>query len=406
MEHAKLSPSGAALDLKCPGNRREQAKIPRSSNEYSAKGTGLHAVGANCLTREEDANMYIGFWCGETPAGADFLMKAEPQSEKGLWKFKVTPEDAANVQIYVSHVREQHIQATGSELLIEKKVEINENCWGTADAQIIQPFGLLHIEDYKNGRTYVDANTPQLKLYAVGAMGVTNPLEIQQIVCTIVQPNAPSAEAIRSIAYTPKELLSWFHGAYEPAAAKCLEPDAPLFAGSWCKDHWCNARATCSALSSLANEIAQDMFAVVEADRPNTLPAPIMLTAEQRQRVLTYMDVVKDWMNKVYDYEYARALHGDNDWGKLVAGQKSRSWIDEQIAEEKLNYMLAGEAHDRTLKSPAKAEAALKERGFKPKETEQKLAGMISSKDGKPKLVHVDAKGKPVSVIDGMFEEV
>jgi hypothetical protein len=410
MEHAFLSPSGAKLDIHCPGNRQEQAKYSRESSVHSAKGTGLHKLGSACLNRGHNADQYLGWWCGELATGADFLMKADPGDNlpKGTFKFKIATKEADNVQTYLDCVRDTLSALPGAQLLVEQRVHIAANSWGTADAQVCQSFGSLYCVDYKNGHTFVDVETPQLKLYLIGMLGKGNPNEYQSATAVIVQPNAMGEKAVRSHTYSIEELMTWYTTVYSPAAKLCIGQNPQRIAGAWCKDGWCNARSGCPTLAAFANEVTQGMFSDVPAEQPQggVLPDPINMAPAVIARVIENMSVVKDWMDSVYKYEYGKALHNTNTWGKLVAGQNSRSWAVAEQATMRLTKLLHGNIYGKKLVSPSQAEAALKDMGYKPKQIMAELDGMIQKTEGKPKLVHVEAKGKPVSVIDNMFDVV
>ena len=406
MEHAFLSPSGAKLDMHCPGNRWAQAEIPRTSSKHSANGTGLHCLAAHCLVKKQDTDQYIGWWCGETSKGADFLMQDRPPEYKqpGFWAFEITPDDAYNVQIYIDHVRETAAALPHCVQGVELKLTIDEYCWGTGDSVIVQPYQAAHVSDYKNGFTYVDETTPQLKLYLIGAIGFDNPFEIPKATATIVQPKVMHAAQIRSVEYPVPELFDWYHAEYAPAAALCMDKNARRIAGAWCKDCFCDARHTCPELAAVGKLVSRDMFTAIDA--PKALPAAEAMTVEQRIAVLERGDIVIDWIKAIKAHEYALALQGKNTWGKLVKGKNSRSYKDDKKAEARLNTLLHGEAHDKVLKSPAKAEKALQAQGLKAKDAKAKIVDLVKTTPGDARLVHVDAPGKDAVPGEGMFNPV
>jgi hypothetical protein len=408
-KHAKLSPSGAKLDIHCPGNRREQAKYPRSSSKASANGTGLHELAAACLLRKHDTDRYIGYWCGENTQGAGYIIEEKPAEAgkvKGFWAFPVSAEDAQNVQVYLDHVRSVAYGDETYSIGVEQKIEISEYCWGTADAVVSFPYAWVHISDYKNGYTFVHEDTEQLKLYLVGKIGLCNDFEYQKAHATIVQPNATHAAAVRTKEYDVEELLTWYREVYQPAGEACLKPDAPCFAGPWCKEGWCDARHSCPTLTGLADDIAQGMFTAVDVTSIPAAPLPVDMTPEKRARILEFGPILIDFVKSVQDYEYSLALSGTNTWGKLVEGRNSRAWKDEKTAEGRLNILLKGEAFERKLKSPAKVETALKAQGLKPKQAKEKIDDLIIKTAGNPKLVHVNAKGKTFVPAETMFNAV
>lgn len=409
-EHAKLSPSGAKLDMACPGNRREQAKYPRSSSSASAKGTGMHCMAASCLLRNHEADKYIGWWCGENAQGADYLMRDKPEAAgtKGFWSFQIDAENAQNVQLYLDHVRGVLASAgPQGRLVVEERVKLTDNIWGTPDASVSVPYLWLHITDYKNGYTFVPESSEQLKLYLLAKMGLTNPFGYQKLYATIAQPNSTHDEAIRTIEYDVQELLDWYEFEYAPAAARCIDPNAPCIPGDWCKSAWCNARFSCEARAALCDAVTDGMFtSVVELGQLRTLPAPAIMTADVIAKVLNYGDVVIDWIKDIKAHEYKLAMSQNNTWGKLVQGKSSRDWKDREIAKQRLMKMLHGNVYgDQTLMTPAAVEGVLKTMGHKPKEAKAMIAELVLKSTGKPKLVHMDAKGEPFDPVSDMFTD-
>ncbi len=411
--HAKLSPSGAKLDLKCAANRREQAKHPRSRSEASDKGTGAHKLGEHCLTDVQDTNMYLGWWCGCNAKGADFLMQAHPGSgevSKGVAAFQVDAKMAQDVQLYVDTVRQICAELTGSTLGVEIKSKLNENRGGTSDAVVAQMFGTLHIVDYKNGVSYVEADwNPQMMIYALGQLveyGV-NGVQFTAVKMTIVQPNAREGAPVRTCTMTPEQLLEWYNNVLVPADEQCLRPDAPYNPGPWCKDDWCDARHSCPALAAHINKAAQGMFSPVVAERPAAPPAPVAMTPEQRKLVLENKPLIESWLKEVYSYEYQLHQQGQGSWGKLVKGKNSRSWANQESAKMKLNALLHGDIYvEQTLKSPAQVETALKGIGHTNAAAKSAIKDLVKTTPGYPRLVAPDAKGAAITPTEAMFKPI
>ncbi len=409
--HAELSPSGAKLDLKCAGNRREQRKVKRSRNESADRGTGAHRLGESCLRHGDNALDYLNWWCGCNDKGADFLTEAHPGAQEianGVAAFKVDAKMATDVQMYIDEVRKAVGSLPGSKLGIEITSKINDKIWGTSDAVIMQYYGSLHIIDYKNGVTYVDVFwNPQLILYAAGIilMYAAQGIQFTDVQMTIVQPNTREGAPVRSFGpITPAEILKWKDETYMPAANKCLDPNALCTPGTWCKDDWCDARHICPTLAGFINQKAQGMFSPVVSERPASLPAPIQMTSQQRATVLKHKALVSDWMNKVYEHEYSMHKQGRGTWGKLVKGQNSRKWANPNTADANVRIMLGDKAYTPgKLKSPAQVEAELKTRGFSGPQANAKIKDMVSVLPGQPRLVAADAPGTTVNPVEEMF---
>ncbi len=408
--HATLSPSGAKLDLQCPGNRREQKKCPRSRSEAADKGTGAHRVGEQCLRLKEDTPQYLGWWCGCNAVGADFLTAEHPGQQEianGVAAFQVDAAMAQAVQSYVAEVRRIQLGLPNSVLGVELKTTLNANRWGTSDAVIAQYYGVLHIVDYKNGTSYVPSKrNPQMMIYALGQIVEyqAKGIEFTEVRMTIVQPNAREGEAIREYSMTPAELIVWHNEVLAPADAKCLDPNAPLIPGNWCKDGWCDARHECPALAAHNNQVTMGMFSPVLAERTTNPPTPIMMTSEQRRVVLENRTLVTDWMTQIYNHEYSLHMKGLGSWGKLTKGKANRSWNSPAAAKMKLTTLLHGDIYKPLdLKSPAMVETALVAIGYTKKAAKDMIIDMVKVSAGHPKLVAPDAKGAPINLVNEMF---
>lgn len=101
-EHAWLPPSGFSRWAYCHQSLDLEATLPDTVSAYAALGTALH--------REAEKHLRAG--TNTDPLGG---------------------ENAEIVQRYLDHVR---AEARGGELLIEQKLKLDDDLWGTADAVI------------------------------------------------------------------------------------------------------------------------------------------------------------------------------------------------------------------------------------------------------------------------------
>lgn len=194
--HAKLSASGSERWLGCPGSVRLSQGLPSPENKHSIAGTHAHTLLQFILENEKT-------W-------AKLLVSEVSQDFRDF--IDHTPEQLESVLKAVTHVRTQFSslwKRTGIKptLLIEKRLEFTGVGFGTADIVLYQPFGELHVIDFKNGKYKVEPeDNPQGLYYLNGAADLFG-WDFSQAKFTIVQPNAPHKNGpIRTWSTTPKRL--------------------------------------------------------------------------------------------------------------------------------------------------------------------------------------------------------
>jgi hypothetical protein len=119
------------------------------------------------------------------------------------------------------------------------------------------------------------------------------------------------------------------------------------------------------------------------------------LTPDQIGKVLTAADMISEWAGKVRGYAQSFLEGGQTLPGwKLVAKRSNRRWSHEEAATAALEKHLAGEAYEKKILSPAKAEKALKKAGIDPASvvdplTEKPDAGLVIApeSDARPAVV-------------------
>ena len=139
------------------------------------------------------------------------------------------------------------------------------SAFGTADAIIYRASKRkLDIVDYKNGAgVFVSViDSPQLLYYAAGALlklDRDRRLSVVDIDLTIVQPNVPGQEKVRTYTTTAVDVLMWIDRVLKPTIKTALAPNAPLSPGRHCQ--FCMAKKTCPARAEEAQAQARADFA-------------------------------------------------------------------------------------------------------------------------------------------------
>jgi hypothetical protein len=191
-------------------------------------------------------------------------------------------------------------------------------CGGTADfIAISTSWRKLIIADLKTGRGYVDAESDQLKLYALAALESKNLYQdIDTVELWIIQPHHGET---RKHSMTTQELVDWEHYVLVPAIENSLNPlFQPVPSDAACQ--YCNARTICPAQANIAEVVA-------------TAPPVEMLNEQQISVLLTKFDMVEGYIKAVRDHALKRMEQGSViDGWQLQPKRALRSWTNEDDA--------------------------------------------------------------------------
>jgi len=345
-EHSPWSPSGAAAWLRCPAWPLKNWQ-KNSSSAAAEEGTRLHKIGEELLNgasvtqySDEDVKMVIGYvrYCSD-------------------------------LDIEFGHMVEGHINLSHYGL---------PGIFGTADYWA-RGKHKLEVVDLKTGYHKVDPDTPQGKIYLLGAAG-GGIFGYSELTFTIHQ----HGEA-RSQSYTPFELLVWLQKTLRPAYEATLE-DHPVQRPGETQCQWCAARGSCLAL-------AEQMTTEIEETFRPYVPSPEELSPEEVAKILNASKQVKSWIDAVEGHAKDLIVKGIPVPGfKLVEGRRSRAWKDEAEAEKWIGRKVRKEdKYTVKFKSPAQIEKVIDKRYKK------QLADLIEVKPGKPTLAPEDDKRPAIS---------
>ena len=342
-------------------------------------------------------------------------------------------EMLSGVELCFNYVMEQHKKYAPSVYKTECQVNAGqviyrEDCWGTSDIVFVTN-PMLEVIDYKSGYVQVEADDPQLLLYAVGALlmyGWAN-APFQEIKTTIVQPFGDHPEGpIRSRTWTPQAIMEWAEMDFRAAAAATDNPDAPANpTEEACR--YCRVKGTCPELAQASLQAAQAIFPVVgESTQPNAgmddlaaklVRSPTELSPEERAFILDHESLITGWLAAVRQYSKELALEGREDtpgW-KVVAGRRSRKWAaetEEEVAKKLRNLKKQDgkrlgktDVYVESLISPAQAEKRIKP-VVKP-ETWGSICKLIIVSEGNPTLVpETDSRPALITKPEQIFQPV
>lgn len=369
--HSLLGASAAKRWMNCHGSISLIRKCPPvPSGPAAEEGTAAHELAETVFKNTPNAHWYVG--------------------KKKFNGYDVTEEMAGHVQDYVDYVRVIRNRLKG-ELLIEHKFHLEHlhpDFYGTCDAVVMQPFGELHVFDFKYGFGVVEVeDNEQVQYYALGALELG---DFTKIVLHICQPRASHEDGkFRSWETTPEALLE-FGKKLRAAALETQKKNAKLAAGEWC--FFCPAAGVCPQLHSTAVEVARTDFMEPK------LPDATMLTAAQVVKVIEHRKLIENWFDAVEAHALAELQAGKKIPGlKMVNGRSSRSWTDEAEAEKILKSKLGEAAYQKKLLSVAQAEKT---------PAKNLISGLILTQKGSIQVASEKDKRPAATPVQDDFEKI
>ena len=371
-EHAILSASSAFRWLACTPSARLEEHYPDRAGESAKEGTFAHRLAELKLDRYSKA-------IGQTKYDLQVKILKEGKSQLGDYYSK---DMESYVDEYVDLVIEkyEHAKEVDPEavLMLEQRLDFSDwvpEGFGRGDAIVLYE-GHLEIIDLKYGRNVpVSAiGNPQIRLYGLGAYHLLGSIyDVDTVTMTIMQPRngGESSETL-----TSGELLEWAYQIHQTAQV-AFEGKGELNPGPHCQ--FCRAAVRCRALTAQQLELAKHDFQ--DADQ---------LSDEEVTDVLSRVDTLVSWANKIKAYALTEALDHGKHWPgwKLVAGRSNRKISDPDEAKERLlteGYPEAQICKPQELKTLTQLEKSLGKQ-----DVAEVLEGLIIKPCGKPTLVPED----------------
>jgi hypothetical protein len=224
--HATLSASGAERWMNCPQSVRLSQGIKTVDSEYSIAGTHAHTLLQFILENEN--------W-------QDLLSVKEANAFKKHITF--SDDQLRSVMVAVKYIEGLKRKYPKAEVHAEKKVELKGVGFGTSDVIMFQMFGILHVMDYKNGQSAVEAKENLQMLYYSHAAADLFGWDFHEAWMTIIQPNANHREGPIRTWMTTSERLEDAGHEFRKGAHRTTKKDASLVPGKWC--WFCPAKNKC-----------------------------------------------------------------------------------------------------------------------------------------------------------------
>lgn len=372
-DHSIFSPSASARWLPCPGSLIPNLLAPDDTGIFAAEGTVAHELAEEWLITATKPSYRIGqvIWV----------------DNKTDW-FEIRIDRA--MMTYVEEYVDWCMMTPGRKF-IESRVDFSmltpvPNQKGTLDFSSVYK-RTLYIKDLKYGKgVQVEVvKNSQLLIYAYAKyMEIKDFYDIDKIVIGIGQPRLGGMSEWE---LSVEELLG-FGEMVKPKAKAAWDFNAPRVAGQK-QCTFCRVRSTCPALAAMAQDVTNLWFPeddefrltprkaeslkrdIDEGTYHIDMPPPMSLDNGQLAKVLNYRKPIENWFKSLYTELQRRAMKGESIPGyKLVEGKNFRDFRDVYEVEKAL--IKVGLDEDELWKteflSPAQAEDALMQKGFKRKE--------------------------------------
>ena len=362
-KHAILSASSAHRWLACPPSAKLNAAASDIGSEYAAQGTDAHSL---C---EFKVLKYLGKDVKDPTADLTYFDE----------------EMAECTDSYLQYVTEQVEKAKerckDPIVLVEQRLDFSKwvpQGFGTGDCVIVSD-EVLTVIDFKYGLgVLVQAeNNPQIMCYALGALELFDSLyDIKSIEMTIFQPRRDN---ISTYEISKDELLEWAQTVLSPTAKLAENGEGDFKAGEHCQ--FCKVKATCRKRAEYNLELAKYDFAM-----------PTTLDNTEIAAILSKADEFISWASDVKEYALQQALNGEEfDGFKVVEGRSTRKYTDETAVADAVTQAGFDPYEHKVLGITAMTKLLGKTK------FEKLLGGFIKKPKGKPTLVPITDKRKPIN---------
>ena len=377
--HAILSASSAHRWLACPSSVQLSEQFADQPTVYAEEGTFLHEL---C---ELKLHRYLG-------DVAPDVLEAQFQEHKDNDFYSDEAESVSDeyVQFCIETIEAVKASCSDPLILVEHRLDYSEivpDGFGTGDLLIVGD-GVLEIIDFKGGRgVRVEADhNPQLMLYALAWLLEFDPLyDIHTIRMSIVQPRLNNTS---SFEISPEDLLHWAQTQVVPTARLAIEGKGEFKAGDHCR--FCKARHTCRKRSEYFMELAKQDFK--EAD---------LLTDEEIADILPVAQNLAKWVEDLLAYATAQAENGKTWPGyKLVASVTKRKYTNDADVIRACTEAGFTNIYKTTLLGISDLEKAIGKKAFK-----DMVGPYVFKPEGKPELVPLSDRRKPISSAESDFAE-
>ena len=327
MKQLLLRPSSASRWIACPASARLSLQVPKEeSGEAAQIGTAIHALAETCWQLDQDPMDFVG------------------KTIEGIVISKENAEFAANHIGLVLGLKHELGMVKIEQYGVAYETDFVK-VGGTADVVAYNiDKSVLVIADLKTGRAWVDADSAQMKIYALGVMNKLCKV-FDKVALTIVQPQTGEN---RHYIMTGDELLQWKEEVLMPAAVEAVNSRSePKLSKEACQ--WCPAKMICPAQTKALAEVP------VTADVTT-------LSLDQISDLLDKAELVEDFISALRKHATKALTEGGVLRGWQMAPKRpTRQWTNETHAlQEMLNAGIKYEqVYETSMITPAAADKLL-----------------------------------------------
>lgn len=350
----------------------------RETTLFSAEGTAMHEIRANCLEFDLEPQHFVGLTI----------------SADG-YTFEIDEDMADRLVEGVDWIR-QHTDAPH----IEQRVDLSP--WLPGQYGFCDTFWLvairrgkfdLYVSDYKNGvgEPVAAKGNRQLRLYALGAWHQLGRPEVRSVVLNIDQPRAGG---MKYDEISLVELLEF--GEEARRVYHRIETGDVEFVPNSKSCRWCPVRKTARGCAAY-NQWQMWMLGNSVLDVANGEPRfqdPAQMSRALRYYIVSHAPAIRQWLAKLHEESLHAAAAGDPDPGSkaIWGGEGRRYFTDEAEAGRILESVLGDDAYTKKLIGFTEIDKRLKpgrkKTGF-PEQYEE-LQKLVDRRESKPKLVPAD----------------
>jgi hypothetical protein len=336
-QQLKLRPSSASRWMACPASAKLSLQVPYQEAGEAAKiGTAIHALAETCFQLDSDPMKFVG------------------QVVEGITMTEENCEFAMQHLIAIWAIQDE-LGSVKVEQLFKLYEEPAFSLQGTADVVGISQDKLI-IADLKTGRGYVDADSEQMKIYALGAL-LHNTFRPTQVELQIIQPHHGEKRVHRM---SVDELGVWETQVLLPAIDDAIS-DKPKFNPSESACQWCPAKHICPAQKEQFDIVAAepDISVMSKHDIHQVM---LSLTPDQISAMLDKAPLVEKFIDAVKEHATKKMEAGEVIAGwQLQPKRASRKWIDSNAARKALTDagLTDSQIFETELISPTQAEKLL-----------------------------------------------
>ena len=338
----ELRPSAASRWIACPASALLSKDIPPTpSGDAAQAGTAIHALAEECYQFDLDP------------------FESEGDTVEGVKLAKWHCEMAFD---HLQAIRDLETFAGQGSIRIEEKVSYLENdqvtLRGTADViALARHENVIVVLDLKTGAQYVDEDSDQLKIYALGALKKFD-IDAKTIE---LQINQPRTGGVRVHAMSLDDLRAWERNTLIPAIMAATDPQTqPKPSEKACQ--YCPAKLTCPAQAAAFELVAAQEPGIVTMKKEDIPAVMRRLSDDQVSDLLDRAPIVEAFVAELRKHAKERMEQGGvlPGW-QLAPKRAARKWINEDKAKDAL--INAGLSVDKLyitdFISPAEAEKLL-----------------------------------------------